>query len=490
VPLSTFKYCLFFLISQIQFLFTMTYVNYRYILPYIMCLYGLVFTKVTLAQCPVPAQFGPQWVSGSFNIVGTETSTQCTGRAITIITPPNITNARYVYDYKNIADTSKATTTTNTTYFQPGDYSILQMGIFDGKPSWICSNIKVYDTSKPTFSLTSECGNATKLTINTTGLAFGRYLVDWGDGKPTQVYTPGQPDLSYTYANSGTYQIRVRGEGTLALGGCNADSDPQTFEVLNDPAPITNATATVVNNLYGQVSITVPNTVKVKNYSFTKNGNELTRANSIFIDSSLNATQSGACYQVAYADACDRKPATMPTVCTIYLQAEKETLKWSAESPFSTAVNTYTVEKLNENGQVVATYPVGNSTEWPIDISDNDAEVVYRVRATSVSGQNSLSNAISYGRTVKLFVPDTFSPNNDGLNDTFEIKGQLINKLEITVYDRWGNVLYNTKDATKGWNGTDVNGRELSPGFYTYKIEYTDSKERAYSKLGTVNLMR
>lgn len=490
MPLSTFKYCLFFLISQIQFLFTMACFNYRYILPYIMCLCGLVFTQVTLAQCPVPAQFGPQWVNGSFGITGIEVGTQCTGRPVTVTTPTSVVNARYIFDYKNIADTSRAKSTTSYPYPQPGYYNIVQIGIVNGKPSVACISIQVYATAKPTFSLASECGNTTKLTINTTGLAFGQYFIDWGDGKQAQVFKPGQPTPTYTYAASGTYQIRVRGEGTLALSGCNADSDLQTFEVLNDPAPITNATATVVNNLYSQVSITVPNTVKVKNYSFTKNGTELTRVNSIFIDSSLNATQSGACYQVAYADACDRKPATRPTVCTIYLQVEKETLKWSPESPFSTAVNTYTVEKLNENGQVVATYPVGNTTEWPIDISDNDAEVVYRVRATSVSGQNSLSNAISYGRTVKLFVPDTFSPNNDGLNDTFEIKGQLINKLEITVYDRWGNVLYNTKDLTNGWNGTDVNGRALSPGFYTYRIEYTDTKERSYSKLGTVNLMR
>ena len=450
----------------------------------------MVFTQVTLAQCPVPARFGSQWVDGSFGIAGTEVGTQCTGRAVTVTTPATITNARYVYDYKGVIDTAKATPQTSHTYLQPGYYYIVQLGIVNGKPSVACNAIQVYATSKPTFSLASECGNTTKLTINTTGLAFGQYFIDWGDGKQAQVFKPGQPTPTYIYAASGTYQIRVTGEGTFPLVGCNAISDPQTFEVLNDPAPITNVTATVLNNSFGQISITVPNTVKVKNYSFTKNGVETLRVNSPYVDSTLNASQSGACYQVAYADACDRKPATMPTVCTIYLRAEKETLKWSSESPFSTAVDTYTVEKLNENGQVVATYPVGNPTEWPMDISDNDIEVIYRVRATSVSGQTSLSNAISYGRTVKLFVPDTFSPNNDGLNDTFEIKGQLINKLEITVYDRWGNVLYNTKDLTNGWNGTDINGRSLSPGFYTYKIEYTDTKERAYSKLGTINLMR
>lgn len=462
---------------------------HRRFLPYSISL--LMMGSSAFAQiCPVASQLGAQWVDGSFGIAGTEVGTQCTGRAVTVTTPSTVKKARYVYDYKSISDTSKAISQTTYIYTQPGPYYIVQLGTVNGKPSISCNLIQVYATAKPTFTATSDCGNSTKVKINTAGLVYGRYLVDWGDGKPTQVYTPGQPDLSYMYANPGSYQIKVRGEGTLALIGCNADSDPQPFEVLPAPVPLSGAVATVRGDTYGEVRVTVPNTVKVKHFSYVKNGSEFIRTTNIFVDSTLTPAQSQACYRISYSDICDQKPTATPTVCTIQLKMEGEMLKWSSESPFTSAVSAYTVEKMNEAGQVIATYIVANLNEWFIDPTDTDPEVIYRIRATSADGQASISNTIRFGRSANLFVPDTFSPNNDLLNDTFEIKGQSIEKGEIFIYDRWGNVLFQTTDWTKGWDGTDANGRNVPPGFYTYRIEYADTQKNAYTKRGTVSLLR
>lgn len=453
-------------------------------------IYILIIGNNIFAQCPTKTQFGSQWVVGSFEITGTQAGSQCTGRAVTVSTPTTVTKARYVYDYKTITDTSKATSQTSFTYTQPGYYYIVQLGTLDGKPSLFCNLIQVYATTKPTFTITSDCGTSTKVKINTTGLIYGRYLVDWGDGKPTQIYTPGQPDLSYMYANPGFYQVKVRGEGTLALTGCNADSDPQPFEVLPAPAPISGAVATVRAEAYGEVSLNLPNTVKVKHFSYVKNGTEFIRTANVFIDSTVTPAQSSACYLVSYSDICDQKPTSAPTVCTIHLKMEGESLKWSSESPFTSPVNAYTVEKLSETGQVIATYNVINLNEWLIDPTDTDPEVIYRIRATAADGQTSISNSIRFGRSANLFVPDTFSPNNDLLNDTFEIKGQSIEKGEVFIYDRWGNMLFHTTDWTKGWDGTDANGRNVPPGFYTYRIEYADTQKNAYTKRGTVSLLR
>ncbi|WP_428658466.1 gliding motility-associated C-terminal domain-containing protein [Runella sp.] len=467
----------------------------RQFLPYIISLCaiylcGMGWGGVVFGQCPFPSQFGPQWVDGSFSIAGTEVGTQCTGRAVQVTTPANVTKARYIYDYKSKADTSKATPQTSFTYTQPGSYAIVQMGVINGKPSLWCNSVQVYSSSKPTFTLSDGCGNSTKLMINTTGLAFGQYLIDWGDGKPAQLFAPGQPSPTYTYTGPGAYQIKVTGEGTLALAGCKAVSDPQTFEVLQDPVSITNAVTTVVDNIYGKITITLPNTVKTKNYSFNRNGSEILRISNTLIDSTTNTSQGSVCYQVSYTDICDRRPTNQPTVCTIYLEVDGETLKWTSQSPFISAVATYTIEKIGDNGQVLATYPNNNAAEWPIDINDNDPTVIYRVRATSTDGQSSISNTIVYARVPKLFVPDTFSPNNDSVNDTFEIKGQAITIGQITIYDRWGNVLYSTDSWTKAWDGSDANGRKVTQGAYTYRIDYTDVQNKSYSKLGTVYLVR
>ncbi len=463
--------------------------NWRF-LPYIIYIYGLGWGVRVFAQCPTPSQFGPQWVNGSFNIVGTETATQCTGRAITIITPSNVVNARYVYDFKNIADTSKATTATTFTYTQPGPYSIVQLGFINGKPSVACGTIQVYAASKPTFTLSSECGNSAQIAINTTGLAFGQYIIDWGDGRPTQVYSPGQPPLSYTYAGPGTYPIKVTGEGTLALAGCTAVSDPKTFEVLQDPLPVSNALATVKDDRFAEVGITLSNPSNIKNYTFSKNGTEVTRIKNFFTDSTSSPSQNSVCYQLSYSDICDHKPMVSPTVCTIHLKMNGEMLNWTSQSPFISPVTAYTVEKIDENGQILATYNAGIANEWLLDINDNDPTVIYRIKATTANGQISISNTFKFSRTVTLFVPDTFSPNNDQINDTFELKGQSVDTGEITVFDRWGNVLFYSNDWKKAWDGTDTTGRKISTGFYTYRINYTDLKKDSYSKLGTVYLLR
>lgn len=466
----------------------MVHLHYQKFLSYI--IYILVLGGNLFAQnCPGPSQFGSQWVLGNFSIAGMEVSSQCTGRAITI-NSGNVTNARYIYDYKNRSDTSKATNQTSFTYSQPGYYCIVQLGTINGKPSLTSASIQVYSASKPTFTLSSDCGNSTKLLINTAGLAFGQYKIDWGDGKPAQTYALGQPFPTYTYAGPGNYQVKVTGEGTGALAGCTAVSDPQPFEILPAPAPISGAVATVRGDAFGEVRVTVPNTVKAKHFSYAKNGTELIRTTNVFIDSTLTPSQSSACYLVSYSDICDQKPTATPTVCTIHLKMEGEMLKWSSESPFASVVSAYTVEKLNATGQVVGTYNVTNVNEWLMDPTDTDAEVIYRIRATAADGQTSISNSIRFGRSPNLFVPDTFSPNNDLLNDTFDIKGQSIEKGEVIIYDRWGNVLFHTTDWTKGWDGTDANGRNVPPGFYTYRIEYADTQKNAYTKRGTVSLLR
>lgn len=460
----------------------------RRFLPY--SIYLLIVGSRTFAQCPVASQLGTQWVVGSFTITGTQTGSQCTGRAVTVTTPATVTKARYVYDYKTIADTSIASTSTSFIYTQPGFYYIVQLGTLNGHPSISCIPIQVYSASKPTFTLSSDCGNTTHLLINTMGLAFEKYQIDWGDGKPLQTFSLGQPTPTYTYASPGNYQVKVTGEGAGALTGCTSVSDPQAFEVLPAPAPISGAVATVRDEAYGEVSLTIPGTMKVKHFSYVKNGTEFIRAANVFIDSTITPSQSSGCYLVSYSDICDQKPTSAPTVCTIHLKMEGESLQWSSESPFTSPVSAYTVEKLSATGQVIATYNIAGLNEWLIDPTDTDSEVIYRIRATSADGQTSISNTIRFGRSANLFVPDTFSPNNDLLNDTFEIKGQSIEKGEVFIYDRWGNMLFHTTDWTKGWDGTDANRRNVPPGFYTYRIEYTDTQKNAYTKRGTVSLLR
>jgi gliding motility-associated-like protein len=90
-----------------------------------------------------------------------------------------------------------------------------------------------------------------------------------------------------------------------------------------------------------------------------------------------------------------------------------------------------------------------------------------------------------------LFIPNTFTPNEDGLNDIFRVStlGQCIENFEMTVFDRWGEAVFSTKDLAKGWDGK-IKGVVAKSDVYTYLVKYTMINKKAFSKSGHVTLMK
>ena len=88
-----------------------------------------------------------------------------------------------------------------------------------------------------------------------------------------------------------------------------------------------------------------------------------------------------------------------------------------------------------------------------------------------------------------LFIPNSFTPNNDDLNDTFKPVIPYYKTAFMQIFNRWGALLYSTEDIQNGWNGTYKNAR-LPNDVYIYKIsvEFLDGKTE--NKNGTVTLIR
>ena len=68
-------------------------------------------------------------------------------------------------------------------------------------------------------------------------------------------------------------------------------------------------------------------------------------------------------------------------------------------------------------------------------------------------------------------VPTAFSPNGDGENDILFVKGNGIESINFVVYNRYGEVVFESNDQTIGWDGT-FNGREQNPGVFTWVLHY------------------
>jgi gliding motility-associated-like protein len=94
-----------------------------------------------------------------------------------------------------------------------------------------------------------------------------------------------------------------------------------------------------------------------------------------------------------------------------------------------------------------------------------------------------------------LFIPNTFSPNNDGTNEQFYPRGSGISRIKsLTIYNRWGEVVFtredfNVNDAAAGWDGT-FKGRQLASDVYVYTCEVVCSNNEVLSYKGNVTLLR
>ncbi len=118
----------------------------------------------------------------------------------------------------------------------------------------------------------------------------------------------------------------------------------------------------------------------------------------------------------------------------------------------------------------------------------------YRIKLHVSNGscKDSTSEIVRITLPTTLYVPNTFSPNGDGVNDVFKAEGDGVTKFEMMVYDRWGQMVFYSADINKGWDGKANGGGEVSMiDTYVYVINITAfTNKHDYTYRGTVNLIK
>ena len=112
----------------------------------------------------------------------------------------------------------------------------------------------------------------------------------------------------------------------------------------------------------------------------------------------------------------------------------------------------------------------------------------YIIYVTDTNGCKN-SDTINIVLNGALFVPNTFTPNSDGINDFFEIKGEEIKTFELWIFNRWGELLYNTKSISDFWDGTYKNA-PVQIDTYVWKIKYLDYQKNYVDLTGHINVLR
>jgi len=132
----------------------------------------------------------------------------------------------------------------------------------------------------------------------------------------------------------------------------------------------------------------------------------------------------------------------------------------------------------------------GSSSEtdfvWSPDASMSDPNVLNPVVnpnqtityfLTADNGTCSITDEMVVTVNSGLVIPNTFSPNGDGINDTWEILGiEKYPDANIQIYNRWGQLIFQTTGypPSKRWNGTSKSGKPLAASAYYYVINVRD----------------
>lgn len=125
-----------------------------------------------------------------------------------------------------------------------------------------------------------------------------------------------------------------------------------------------------------------------------------------------------------------------------------------------------------------------------------DAEGEYTVTLIVINEYGCADTAIDViemQQGYALYIANTFTPNDDGLNDVFKPSGISIatEGYEFYIFDRWGNLIFKTNDFNKGWNGKANGGAELAQeDTYVWKINTKSVAGESYRYCGHVNLIR
>ncbi len=89
----------------------------------------------------------------------------------------------------------------------------------------------------------------------------------------------------------------------------------------------------------------------------------------------------------------------------------------------------------------------------------------------------------------RFFVPNTFSPNGDGYNDMLYLRGNNLYGIRFSVYDRWGEKVFETTDQSIGWDGR-YKGKDLDPAVFMYIITVNYADKKTVTQTGDVTLVR
>jgi gliding motility-associated-like protein len=116
---------------------------------------------------------------------------------------------------------------------------------------------------------------------------------------------------------------------------------------------------------------------------------------------------------------------------------------------------------------------VGNTISPSINVQTLGEHCLMLVATNSAGCTDTAINCVTVRDIPYIYAPNVFTPNGDKLNDDWHIKTSNVKVLNISIYNRWGQQVFTTKDASIGWDG-NFNQQAVEQDTYFYVIRYKD----------------
>ena len=292
-----------------------------------------------------------------------------------------------------------------------------------------------------------------------------------------------------------SYQIQMsENNGFLSI----SDTVSVTAISTETPEPIENISATIIGQ---DISLTweEPVTFPAQGYIVSRSDENtnymvLDTVFSIdYLDEGLFTQSQQYFYIITYYDACGNLSEPSIVVSPVVLTNEYDkTLTWTDYQGWVNGVNEYILEKYNGDGQLIESISVGLSTSYQEDQSTNPYQTInYKIVVVpmEIANGNVESNILEVIYKSKVAFPNAFSPDGDGMNDIFNFESRYITAVRMKIYNRWGELVYQTTELDRGWDGT-INGKPAPLGTYIHHTELTDDMGITFVKSGEIVLIR
>lgn len=384
----------------------------------------------------------------------------------------------YTYNW----NTTPVQTTATATNLPPKTYSIT---VTDSKgcKKTAAVTITKSGTSIVNFTADNVCEGDSVLFKNLSSTGVPSFW-DFGDHQISKETSP-----KHLYAQSGKYSVKLVSGDTSSC----SDSISKTITVYPRVIPVISA-----NNVSGcaPLNVTFSNSSTfVEKYAWDF-GDQTTSSSPTPTHDYINKGKKTLHYTVTLSVisvyGC-KSMLTLPNYITIY---PPPTASFTS-SPKSVDELTPIIHFYNKSTDAAFlkwTFGDGDSSDVADPIHEFKAEGTYNtcLVITNKNGcMDTTCNDITIHPISSFYIPNAFTPNNDGSNDTFMGYGSNIASFQMEIFDRWGNFIFETDNLYEGWTGKIKATGEIAPeDIYVYRVvlKYKSSKTRTLT--GTITLVK